>query len=230
MTAHLHAEPRLKHMIHASFQGILREDVTYAVITEFLLEHKRPAERFVLYPQLSLRWKPEDPRDTRAEVPDIGVGNFTLLTPHFKMRLGVEAKRILSVMHGLPDPQAIQGNKDVLNAFHSLFYQGEDQAKAASKGGYTLSPAIPYLLFVGPYFTSVTFGPFSRGELGVRTHKPSDSGDYNETIKAEVRLASQPTPRPLFLLGTHDSTMELERMISLSDTLAGPLIQEAATY
>jgi hypothetical protein len=230
LTANLHTQPRLMHMIHASFRGGSREDVTYAVIIEFLLEHKCPADRFVLYPQLSLRWKPEDPRDTRAEVPDIGIGNFTLQGPHFKMRLGVEAKRLVSAMRGLPVPRVIQDNEDVLNAFHSLFYQGEDQAKAAIKGGHTLSTAIPYLLFVGPYFTPVKFGPFTSEQLGVRTHKPSGSADYKETVKAASRLASPPTPRTLFLLGTRDSALELERIISSTDTLARPLMQEAATY
>jgi hypothetical protein len=229
-TADLDAEPRLKHMMHASFRDGSREDVTYAIITEFLLQHKHPADRFVLYPQLSLRWKPEDLRDTRAEVPDIGVGNFTLQAPCFKMRLGVEAKRLLGAMHGLPQPRAIQDDEDVLNAFHSLFYQGEDQAKAAIKGGHTLSTVIPYLLFVGPYFTSVNFGPFSSEQLGVRTHKPSDSADYRETVKAASRLASPPTRRTLYLLGMHESAPELERIISLTDVLAWTLRKEAATY
>jgi hypothetical protein len=228
--ANLHAESRLQHMMHASFRGGSREDVTYAVITEFLLQYKHPVERFVLYPQLSLRWKPKDPKDTRAEVPDIGVGNFSLQAPCFKMRLGVEAKRLVGAMENLPEPIAIQDHEDVLSAFHTLFYQGEDQAKAAIKGGHTLSKAIPYLLFVGPYFTPVKFGPFSPQQLGVRTHKPSDSADYKETLKAASRLASPPTPRKLYLLGTNDSTTQLNNIISSTDALAQPLIQEAATY
>jgi hypothetical protein len=229
--ASLTTEARLKHMMHASFQTVgSREDVTYAVIHEFLLKHKIPADRFVLYPQISLRWKPHNPRDTRAEIPDIGVGNFTLRTPYFKMRLGVEAKRSLNLMHGLPEPRAIQDDEDVMHAFHSLFYQGEDQAKAAIKGGHTLSREVLYLLFVGPYFVPVKFGPFTSEQLGVRTHKPSDSADYKESVKAAARLASPPTPRTLFLLGTHDSMVELEDIISSTDTLAQCFRQEAADY
>jgi hypothetical protein len=184
----------------------------------------------VLYPQLSLRWKPDDPKDTLAEIPDIGIGNFSLQAPCFKMRLGIEAKRLVGAMQNLPEPMAIQDHEDVLSAFHSLFYQGEDQAKAAIKGGHTLSEAIPYLLFVGPYFTPVKFGPFNSQQLGVRTHKPSGSADYKETLKAKLRLASPPTRRKLYLLGLNDSATQLDDIISSTDALAQPLIQEAATY
>ena len=62
------------------------------------------------------------------------------------MRLGVESKRLVGAMQNLPEPMDIQDHEDVLNAFHTLFYQGEDQAKAAIKGGHTTSEAIPYLL------------------------------------------------------------------------------------
>jgi hypothetical protein len=93
-------------MMHASFRDGSREDVTYAVITELLLQYKHPVERFVLYPQLSLRWKPDDLKDTRAEIPDIGVGNFSLQAPCFKMRLGIEAKRLVgSDCQGFLNPQ-----------------------------------------------------------------------------------------------------------------------------
>ena len=177
--ADLHADSWLQHMIHASFQDGpgSREDVTYAVITEFLLQYKDPVEHCVLYPQLSLRWKPDDPKDTRTEIPDIGVGNFSLQAPGpcFKMRLGVESKRLVGAMQNLPEPMAIQDHEDVLSAFHTVFYQAEDQAKAAIKGGHTLSETIPYLLFIGPYFTPVKFGLFNLQQLGVRTHKPSGS-------------------------------------------------------
>jgi len=228
--AELHAESRLRHLLHASFRGQSREDVTYAVITEFLLQYKHPAERFVLYPQLSLRWKPRLPKDTREEIPDIGVGNFALGTPCFKMRLGVESKTILDVMKNLPEPIDIQDRGDVMNAFHSLFYQGEDQAKAAIKGGHALSETLPYLLFVGPYFTPVNYGPFTPQQLGVRTHKPSDSADYKESLRAALRLTSEPVVHPLYLLGTNDSAMQLEMIISSTDVLAQPFMQEAVTY
>jgi len=228
--ADLHVDSRLRHMLHASFREESREDVTYAVITEFLLQYKRPVGRFVLYSQMSLRWKPNNPKDTREEIPDIGVGNFTLQVPCFKMRLGVESKRLLGVMVNLPEPTAIEGHEDVMIIFHSLFYQGEDQAKAAIKGGHTLTNTIPYLLFVGPYFTPVKYGPFNPDQLGVRTHKPSDSADYMETTMANIRLNLPPIRRKIYLLGTNDAATQLDNVISSTDALAEPLIQEAACY
>ena len=53
--------------------------------------------------------------------------------------------------------------------FRDLYYQGEDQAKAAIKGGKTFS-SIPYLLFIGPYWTNITYGPFNSAQLDIRTH------------------------------------------------------------
>ena len=43
-------------------------------------------------------------------------------------------------------------------------------------------------------------------------------------------LASPPTPRKLYLLGTDDSATQLDNIISSADALAQPLTQEAATY
>ncbi len=48
----------------------------YPVITEFLGECKVPRERFLVYPQLALPWKPDEPEDRHEEIPDFAVGNF----------------------------------------------------------------------------------------------------------------------------------------------------------
>ena len=71
------------------------EDIVYAVFTEFLTQLKTPQECFVIYPQVSLKWKPYAEQDKRGEVLDVGVGNFTFpgTSPTFKLRFGVEAKR-----------------------------------------------------------------------------------------------------------------------------------------
>jgi hypothetical protein len=228
--ADLHVDLRLQHMLHASFQEESREDITYAVIIEFLLQYKHPVGRFVLYPQMSLHWKPNNPKDTRKEIPDISIGNFTLQVPYFKMRLGVEAKRLLGVMVNLPEPMAIEGHEDVMIALHILFYQGEDQAKAAIKGGHTHTNTIPYLPFIGPYFMPVKYGPFNPNQLGVRTLKSSDSADYTETMMANIRFKSPPIQHKIYLLGTNDAAIQLDNIISETDALAEPLIQEAASY
>ena len=227
----LHTKPYLKYILRASvMHQDQREDITYAVISEFLAEHKNPPSRFVIYPQISLRWKPDNPNDKREEVPDFGLGNFTHQSPYFKLRIGAEAKRSLDVMMNLPEPSAIETLTTVVSAFHSLFYQGEDQAKAAIKGRQTFVDHIPYFLFVGPYWVSIQYGPFTASELGVRTHKVSNSADFAESTKAIARLEGPPIQHHLYLLGTNESTAELERVISSTDGLAHHLIVEAAQY
>ncbi len=230
-SAELHVEPRLQYLIHASIQDDPREDVTYPIITELLLQHKHPDGRFTIYPQTSLRWRPENPKDRREEVPDIGVGHFTGGS-HFRMRFGIESKRMVDEMRGLPEPWAPSlQDGGVQDVFYNLFLQGEDQAKAAIIGGHTLSlGTLHYLLFVGPYFTSVKYGPFTQGQLQVCTLKRSDSDDYLESVKAMKRLSSSPTAHKLYLLGTRESATEIERILSLTDELAEPFIQEANNF
>jgi hypothetical protein len=225
-------KPYLKYILKASLQHHApREDITYPVISEFISEHKIPLDRFVIYPQISLRWKPDNLADLRAEVPDFGLGNFTLKEPYFKIRVGAEAKRIMEqIMASLPAPETIQGNAEVMGAFHVLYYQGEDQAKAAIKGKMTFSNTLPFLLFVGPYWVHVRYGPFSEAQLTVRTHKPSPSADWVEANKAMRRLKAAPVERRLFLLGTADSAAELEKIIAATDSVAQALRNEAARY
>jgi hypothetical protein len=229
--ADLMTTPYLKYILHASVRPHApTEDITYPIISEFLLEHKDPQDRFVIYPQLSLRWKPDSMQDNRAEVPDFGLGNFSLQEPYFKLRIGVEVKRSLRVMSSLPNPSEIDNDIDVMSSFHKLYFQGEDQAKAAIKGGVTFGRTVPYLLFIGPYWTSVVYGNFTPGQLEVRTHKPSGSGEFKEAAKAVRRLSANPIHRKLLLLGTRESADELGRIISSTDRAAESLRAEAATY
>ena len=131
-------------------------------------------------------------------------------------------------MVSLPEPETIQTNLEVMTVFHTLFYQREDQAKAAIKGNMTFSMTMPYLLFSGPYWTSVQYGPFTSAQMTVHTHKPSDSADFVETTKAAHRLAMAPVQRHLFLLGTPESAEELERVIASMDGIAQALQAEVA--
>jgi len=50
--------------------------------------------RLAIYPQMNLKWKPQDARDRRS---GFGLRNFTLpaTIPTFKLRCGVEAKRAI---------------------------------------------------------------------------------------------------------------------------------------
>lgn len=189
---------------------------TYPVISEFLLEHKVPNNRFVLYPQISLRWRPGR-RDRRAEVPDFALVDVGLRAPNCKVRVGAEAKRCINIMRSLPAPETLEVNEEVKEAFKRLFFQGEDQAKAAFKNKATYSNTIPYLLFIGPYWTHVEYGSFNEAQLTVRTLKPSSSSDWLESQRSARRLAGDPPRRPLFLLGTTTSAAELEKIIAATD-------------
>jgi len=206
------------------------EDVTYAVFTEFLIEHKNPGDRFIIYPQLSLKWKPQDERDRRAEVPDVGVGNFTLpgTNPPFKLRFGVEAKRSLDAMKSLPPASSLSTNDDVLTAFHHLHYQAKNQAKAAIKNLFPIShgtDTVDWILLVGPYWVPVTFGAFTDAELTVRAHKTSSSADWKESAKEIKRVAGPPAAlQELFLLCDDASAQRLEEIIASTDAAAKPLI------
>ena len=82
------------------------EDILYAVFNEFAILHQQ-RHRFVIYPQMNLKWKPQNTRDRRSEVPDFGLGNFTLpnSSPNFKLRCGIEAKRAIDIMTSLPPCQ-----------------------------------------------------------------------------------------------------------------------------
>jgi hypothetical protein len=230
--AAFNTRPYLKHLLHASVQSREpKEDIIYPVICEFILQHKTPEDRFIIYPQISLRWKPNNPQDTRAEVPDIGVGNFSLSPPYFMLRIGAEAKRCLpDIMRDLPDPATIEHDRFVMAAFHALYFQGEDQAKAAIKGCHTFSKTIKYLLFVGPYWTLAEYGPFTSIQLEIRTHKPSGSSDFKESSRAIRRLNLPAVHRTLHLLGTIASTEQLESILASTDEDAAPLRAAASAF
>lgn len=204
--------------------GCPREDVIYAVFTHFLKAHDKTPHRFTIYPQMNLRWNPMEPGDQRAEVPDFGLGNFTLPghLPVFKLRCGVEAKRALEIMEKLPEPDSITSNFDLMTTFHRLYLQAQNQAKAAYRNDYHLAnDGIWWILLVGPYWKPYKFGPFSEAELGVRALKSSSSDDFEETMKLQ-QLVNKPPSKlyKLFLLGTAESYEELERILVSTDVLA----------
>ncbi|KAF8315781.1 uncharacterized protein EI90DRAFT_3087371, partial [Cantharellus anzutake] len=131
-----------RRLAQKAVTGLPTEAILYAIFNEFVSLHQQQ-HRFVIYPQMNLKWKPQDVRDRRSEVPDFGLGNFTLPTtghPLFKLRCGVEAKRALEIMAPLPPANLIMSDLDVKSMFHSLSFQAQNQAKAAYKNEYPLSP------------------------------------------------------------------------------------------
>jgi len=204
------------------------EDVVDAIFLAALDLHKMGSpKRFVVLPQQALKWKPGAPKDRRKEVPDIGIGNVLLPdtitappTPAMvKLRSGVEAKKAIAEMIDLPPPATIIHNLSIMRAFQIAYFQAEDQAKAAIKGGLALEvTTIIWVVAVGPYWTHYRFGPYTKNQLGVRAHRPSDSADWEAQVEVELAKDSPPPPLPsLFLLGTLESYQELEWLISSTD-------------
>lgn len=153
-----------KRLAQKAVLGLPREDAIYAVFNYFLSAHQTSPHRFTIYPQMALQWNPMAQGDRRAEVPDFGLGNFTLPghLPFFKLRCGVEAKRALEIMAQLPGPESIISNRDLIATFHWLYIQAQNQAKASYRNDYPLaSDGIWWILLVGPYWMPSKFGPFS---------------------------------------------------------------------
>lgn len=121
-------------------------------------------------------------------------------------------------MLALPTPEAIEDETFVKVAFHSAYLQGEDQAKALIKNDYHTDPrnTLPYLLFIGPYWAYVTYGPFSEDELSVRTDI-SESADWKASDILERFMVQEPPKRSLYLLGTKRSQACLAQLFSETD-------------
>lgn len=179
-----------------------------------------------------MKWKPDVERDRRSEVVDFGVGNFADAgaVPPFRLRFGVEAKRAIRLMQELPSPASIVNHSDVQVAFHHLYYQAQDQAKAAFKGGYPLvAEGVQWILLVGPYWVPVTFCPFTESQLSARAHKPSDSTDWCEQIRLRCLLADPPLHlEELYLLSEDQSFRRMEEMLVSTDGPAAPFIEAFA--
>ncbi|KAI0257210.1 hypothetical protein BJV78DRAFT_1160990 [Lactifluus subvellereus] len=199
-------------------------------MSHFLALLQRPPHRFSLYPQMKLRWNPSNEKDQRTEIPDVGIGHFTPrgVLPFFKLRCGIEAKRAIDAMLGLPPPQSLKGDRAVVYAFHTLSFQALNQAKAAYKNNYPIfEDGIQWILMVGPYWLPKKFGPFSQAQLTVRGPlKRNDSGDFEESDKLTRAVDGLPPAlEELYLLGTSESNGRLEEIIASTDVLAQPLIE-----
>ncbi|ETW74866.1 hypothetical protein HETIRDRAFT_241971, partial [Heterobasidion irregulare TC 32-1] len=203
-----------------------KEDITYATISEFLRLHDEPLGRFIQMPQPKLRWNHTSTCNRREEIPDFVLFNMSLISPHIRLRAGIETKRLLPTMKNLPTSLSLEENVGVMGLLHLMYYQGEDQAKAAVRSEYVSDNVpIPWLLFIGPYWTPVLYGPFTPQELSVRVHKHHPSADFQDSVNAMNKLLGKPQVRPLFLLGTIAARNRLEQFIQETDVLAQPLVE-----
>ncbi|KAF7760402.1 hypothetical protein Agabi119p4_11078 [Agaricus bisporus var. burnettii] len=168
-------------MVQFSVLGDPTEYDAYGVITEAFILHKIPRNRYTIFPQLFLPWKPDEPLDTRGSLPDFGLGRYYPIAPHIRLQGGCEVKKATWLMEDLPPTNVISKESDVLNVVKLSKLQAEDQAKSAVKGNL-LPPnqKLLWLIFVGPYFMIHEVGPFTAQQLASRSHRPNDSGDFAE--------------------------------------------------
>jgi len=198
----------LNTLAQSLVQGRGEESECYAVFNEALYLHSTtvPLGSFQVFPQLRLRWKPEDPDDRRSLIPDLGIGRL-LPDGNFHLQGGVEQKRMVPEMSELPAPDA-NFEMDVRLSFHAACQQAFDQVKAAIKNGhFPNDKRIQWVVAVGPYFIIKECGPFNEEDLGTRGHRPNPSGDFNvaEFLTALQRASYRPLGTPIYRIGTQEA-------------------------
>ncbi|KIJ41521.1 hypothetical protein M422DRAFT_172138, partial [Sphaerobolus stellatus SS14] len=200
----------LRGMVRKSILGTPSEYDAYGVITEAFILHKQPRERYTFFPQLYLPWNPHKPKDSRGSIPDFGLGRYCQSVPYVCLQGGVEVKKASTATAHLPPANEAYTIDLLQRSIHLSVPQAEDQAKAAVKGKL-LPPdrKLSWLIFVGPYFTCIQFGPFTPAQLQTCGHKPNDSGDWEEA--AAIELSKQNFKEYIiYRLGDLDAAAELE--------------------
>lgn len=206
-------------MASRSVMGGPNEYDTYGVITEAFIYHKVPYNRYTIFPQLYLRWKPNDPSDRRASIPDFVLGRYIDAWPRVQLQGGAEVKKAIPEMEGLPHPNLMALNKRLQQILDDTRHQAKDQAVSAVKESRLPNRRLKWLLFVGPYFSEIELGPFSDAELQTRKHKPNPSGDYMELLIGKVEKMAPPVYVLLYLLGTVEGADKLEGYITETESL-----------
>ena len=214
-----------------------RESVTYGLVTEALILQRSPANDYVIFPQLYIDWKPQR-NDRRHVLPDFGIGRYVWSDLCFHLQGGAEVK----ALHGLSMEDVVESvpefNIDNLTENYGLidfresvttlvsaaYIQAEDQIKSAIKCGhlpYHGTRVYTWLLFVGPYFRTYDFGPFTEAQVTTRGHKPNPSGDYRVLkfiANREVPLGNW------FTLGTEAGHNHLRQYILATGTANAGLV------
>lgn len=204
----------------STFPNTVEYDV-YGVITEAFILHKRPIDRYTIFPQLRLYWDLTDSDKLlhfrRSAMPDYCLGKYSLTvgTPHIRIQGGVEVKRHLETVVWEENPPRVIRDSKLSSAVHQARYQAQDQAKTVVKNKLIKSGEehLTWLIFIGPYFTSIDFGPFNTDQLDTRSHKANDSGDFHETALTAYGKSKIPN-YPMYRLGTREAERQLERFIT----------------
>ena len=56
-------------------------------VTEALILHKQPQDRYALFPQMYLPWNPSNSEDLRGSIPDFVIGRYSDSFPHVRLQL-----------------------------------------------------------------------------------------------------------------------------------------------
>lgn len=202
-------------MAQFSVLGNPTEYDAYGLITEAFILHKQPRDRYTIFPQLFIPWHPKNTTDGRGDIPDFGLGRYSEFPPHIRLQGCAEVQRATPLMIKLPPTNVISKDSDIQNTFHICQFQARrDQAKAAVKGGHLPNEQLLWLMFIGPYFTILEFGPFTNDQLITRTHKPNASGDFFQALNIKAEKDSVPVERDVYLLGTPEAAAKLEIFIT----------------
>ena len=85
---------------------------------------------FVIFPQLRLRWNPNQSKDRRSDIPDIGLGRFTD-TGTISLQGGAGQKAAIEIMRDLPPASSIVEHHSFRTVIDNGCVQAADQVKAA---------------------------------------------------------------------------------------------------
>lgn len=208
----------LAYLLQLAQKSVLGSPSEYnacGVITEAFILQKKPMDRYTIFPQLFLSWRPDNPSDKQGALPDFGIGRYYDTPPHVRLQGGAEIKAAIPFMVSLPPPAFVSNLPSVKDTFQTCSFQAEEQAKAAVKGCHLPNnKTISWLMFMGPYLTRINLPPFTATQLETRSHKPNASGDYRESVLIEMRKRRAPPVYPLYLLGTVEAANEIESFLT----------------
>ena len=89
--------------------GTPTEFDAYAVITEAFILHKQPRDRYTIFPQLFIPWKPADVAEEHSL---ISLGRYYNVPPYIRLQGSMEVKKATQSMIKLSPPSIIAASED----------------------------------------------------------------------------------------------------------------------
>ncbi|KAF8891951.1 hypothetical protein CPB84DRAFT_1368936 [Gymnopilus junonius] len=106
----------------------------YGVITEAFILHKQPRERYIIFPQLHLRWNPDITSDGRGSLPDFCLGKYYDSAPHIRLQGGVEVKRLYRSCLGFDSTSKPFARRKSEESSIRLHIPGRGPSQSSSQG------------------------------------------------------------------------------------------------